>query len=498
LLIANRGEIAVRILRTCRELGVRTVAVYSEPDRQALHVRYSDEAYSLGGKTPAESYLRGDAILEIAKQCGADAIHPGFGFLAENGEFAQAVTDAGICFVGPSPHAMKVMGDKLSSRQAMVAAGVPVVPGATEPSINAEAAATTAEGIGYPVMLKASAGGGGKGIRIVRQPDEMESAFNTASGEATSAFGDGRMYVEKFVEEPRHVEVQVLGDRSGKVIFVGERECSIQRRHQKLIEESPCPVVDLEMRRKMGEAAVAAAKAVDYVTAGTVEFLWSRGEFYFLEMNTRIQVEHGITEEVYGIDLIEWMLRTAAGEELPFESFDEPRGHSIEVRLNAEDPEKGFLPSIGKVNNLRLPGGPGVRVDSALYRGMEVTPYYDSMLAKLISTGPSRAHAIRRMERMLRELYVGGLTTSANIALEVLSSDEFQSGKYDTSTLESMMENGRTPDHSYREPAAIIAALHRHHEAKRQAIRPSSSSSGGQDPWVSAGRRSQMRGGSVR
>ncbi|MDP6129622.1 MAG: acetyl-CoA carboxylase biotin carboxylase subunit [Planctomycetota bacterium] len=498
LLIANRGEIAVRILRTCRELGIRTVAVYSEPDRQALHVRYSDEAYALGGKTPAESYLRGEAILEIAKKCGADAIHPGFGFLAENGEFAQSVIDAGICFVGPSPHAMKVMGDKLASRQAMVATGVPVVPGATEPSADSTDAAEVAEDIGYPVMLKASAGGGGKGIRIVRTSDEMESAFNTASGEATSAFGDGRMYVEKFVEEPRHVEIQVLGDQSGKVVFVGERECSIQRRHQKLIEESPCPVIDLEMRRRMGEAAVAAAKAVDYVTAGTVEFLWSHGEFYFLEMNTRIQVEHGITEEVYGIDLIEWMLRTAAGESLPFDSFEEPRGHSIEVRLNAEDPEKGFLPSIGKVNNLRLPGGPGVRVDSALYRGMEVTPYYDSMLAKLISTGPTRAHAIRRMERMLRELHVGGLTTSASVALEAILSKEFQSGQYDTGTLERMMENGRSPDHSYRETAAIIAALHRHHEAKRQAMRPNESEGSSQKPWVALGRQAQMRGGAIR
>lgn len=491
LLIANRGEIAVRILRTCRELGIRTVAVYSEPDSQALHVRYSDEAYALGGKTPAESYLRGDAILEIALTCGAEAIHPGYGFLAENAEFAEAVAAAGLSFIGPSPAAMKVMGDKLASRKAMVAAGVPVVPGATEASRSAAEAAATAAEIGFPVMLKASAGGGGKGIRVVNSVEEMESAFTTASGEATSAFGDGRMYVEKFLEAPRHVEVQVLGDTSGKVVYVGERECSIQRRHQKLIEEAPSPVIDLEMRRKMGAAAIAAAAAVDYVTAGTVEFLWSNGEFFFLEMNTRIQVEHGITEEVYGLDLIEWMLRTAAGEKLPFDSFDQPRRHSIEVRLNAEDPEKGFLPVVGKVENLRLPGGPGVRIDSALFSGMEITPYYDSMLAKLIATGPTRAHAIRRMERMLQELHIGGLTTSASIALEVLRCEAFVSGNYDTGTLERMMASGREPDHSHRDAAAIVAALHRHHQAKHQAVR-AGGSDGGVAPWVADGRRAQM------
>ncbi len=498
VLIANRGEIAVRILRTCRELGIRTVAVYSEPDRQSLHVRFADEAYPLGGKTPAESYLRGDAILEIAKQCGAEAIHPGFGFLAENGAFAQAVTDAGLCFVGPSPQAMKIMGDKLASRQAMLAAGVPVVPGETEPSADAAAALESAKQIGFPVMLKASAGGGGKGIRIVRNADEIESAFNTANGEAQSAFGDGRMYVEKFVERPRHVEIQVLGAKNGKVIYVGERECSIQRRHQKLVEEAPCPVIDLETRRKMGEAAVAAAEAVDYVTAGTVEFLWSQGEFYFLEMNTRIQVEHGITEEIYGIDLIEWMLRTAAGEDLPFENFDQPRGHSIEVRLNAEDPEKGFLPSLGKINNLRLPGGPGVRIDSALYNGMEITPYYDSMLAKLIATGPTREHAIRKMMRVLQELHVGGVTTSASIALEVLRSPEFVSGEYDTGSLERMMDCERDTDQQFKEAAAIVAALHRHFEAKHNAVRAGDDSACATNPWVAAGRRAHMRGGVVR
>ncbi|MCH2111487.1 MAG: ATP-grasp domain-containing protein, partial [Planctomycetes bacterium] len=368
ILIANRGEIAVRILRTCRELGIRTVAVFSEPDHGALHVRWADEAWALGGKTPAESYLKVDLILDIAKKSGVDAVHPGFGFLAENAAFAQAVTDAGLVFIGPSPEAMNVMGDKIRSRKAMLEAKVPVVPGGTEPVADSEDALMKAQEIGFPVMLKASAGGGGKGIRIVRSTGEMAAAFTTASGEAISAFGDGRMYVEKFIENPRHIEIQILGDCTGKVVGVGERECSIQRRHQKLIEEAPSPAIDREAREQMTLAAIDAARAVGYLTAGTVEFLWADGEFWFLEMNTRIQVEHGITEEVYGVDLIEWMIRTAAGEPLPFESFLDPHGHSIEVRLNAEDPEKGFLPVIGTVRNLRLSGGPGVRIDSALYR----------------------------------------------------------------------------------------------------------------------------------
>ncbi len=493
LLIANRGEIAVRVLRTCRELGIRTVAVYSEVDRNALHVRYADEAYALGGRTPQESYLRGDRILEIALACGAQAIHPGFGFLAENSGFARAVTEAGLAFVGPPPGAMEVMGDKIRSRQAMVEAGVPVIPGMTEPCADAAAAAAAAAEIGFPVMLKASAGGGGKGIRIVRRPEDLAAAFRTASAEAASAFGDGRMYVEKFLEEPRHIEVQVLGDLHGRVIHLGERECSVQRRHQKLIEETPSSVVDAETRARMGATAVAAAAAVGYHSAGTVEFLWSRGEFYFLEMNTRIQVEHAITEEVYGVDLVEWMIRVAAGEALELEEGAEPRGHSIEVRINAEDPDQNFMPAVGTITNLRLPGGPGVRIDSALYRHQEVTPYYDSMLAKIIVHAGDRAQAIARMERALQELNIGGVKTSAGVALEVLGTEAFRSGRYNTGFLERWMAEGGRSASPYQREAAVVAALHRHHLARKRGVRRAAGGTG--SAWVAQGRRWQVGGG---
>ncbi len=492
ILVANRGEIAVRILRSCRDLGIETVAIYSEADRNSLHVRYANEARLIGPPAPADSYLRIDRILEIAKETGAEAIHPGFGFLAENADFARAVTEAGFAFIGPPPESMEVMGDKLASRAAMVTAGVAVVPGTTDPLADADEARKVAEEVGYPVMLKASAGGGGKGIRVVRSADEIESAFNTASGESLSAFGDGRMYIEKFLERPRHVEVQVLGDQYGKVIHVGERECSIQRRHQKLIEEAPCTVVDDETRANMGAMAVAAAKAVDYVSAGTVEFLWSNGEYYFLEMNTRIQVEHAITEEVYGVDLIAWMIRIAAGEKLTLPDNMTPRGHAFEVRLNAEDPEQGFIPSLGTIQDLRLPGGPGVRVDSAMYRGMEVTPYYDSMLAKLITYGSSREQARRRMLRVLQELFVGGVKTSASLALQILQTPEFIAGDYDTGFLEAWRESNpetsREVEDDFEEVAALVAALHRHHSANQKALQFAGNADSTLSPWVAADR----------
>ena len=475
-------------------MGIRTVAVYSEPDRASLHVRYADEAVALGGKTPAESYLRMDAILEIAQRVGAEAIHPGFGFLAENGEFAAKVQAAGLVFIGPSPEAMVTMGDKLASRCAMVAAGVPVVPGAIKPAASVQDACESAQEVGYPIMLKASAGGGGKGIRIVRTAEEMDSAFAMASGEALSAFGDGRMYVEKLIENPRHVEVQILGDRYGKVIAVGERECSVQRRHQKLVEECPSPAVDAAARLQLSEAAIAAAKTVDYCTAGTVEFLWLNGKFWFLEMNTRIQVEHGISEEVYGVDLIEWMLRTAAGEALPFENFLEPKRHAIEVRINAEDSEMGFMPAMGLVRNLRLPGGSGIRVDAALHAGMEVTPYYDSMLAKIIASGPTRKHALARMERALQELHVGGLPTTVPIALQVLRHPSFRSGQYSTAILENILEGESSSEQEHLQAAAIIAALHRFHMAKKQLLRTEGRAGASSNPWQVLARREQMRG----
>jgi acetyl-CoA carboxylase biotin carboxylase subunit len=499
ILIANRGEIAVHILRSCRDLGIETVAVYSDADRNALHVRFANEAFALGGNTPAESYLRGDAILEIAQACGADAIHPGFGFLSENGAFAEAVEEAGLRFIGPSSHAMAVMGDKIASRKAMVAANVPVVPGDTDAVADAAAAAKSAAAIGYPVMLKASAGGGGKGIRVVECAEEIESAFLTASGEAQNAFGDGRMYVEKYLVEPRHIEIQVLGDKHGNTLHFGERECSLQRRHQKLIEEAPSPVIDEETRQRMGAAAVAAAKAVDYVSAGTVEFLWSQGEFFFLEMNTRIQVEHGITEEVYGIDLITQMIRIAGDESIEDCVGLVPRGHAIEVRLNAEDPENNFLPSLGTIRNLRWPCGPGVRIDSSVYRGMEVTPYYDSMLAKLIAYGRNREQARRRMLRILQELHVGGVKTSAGIALQLLQTQGFREGKYDTGYLERYMEDrldhqvARDLPDDLEEVAVAVAAIYRQRAGARRHIKSATNGSGA-NPWVTQARREQHGG----
>ncbi|KAA3608322.1 MAG: acetyl-CoA carboxylase biotin carboxylase subunit [Planctomycetota bacterium] len=492
ILIANRGEIALRIGRTCRDLGIDVVAVYSEADRKALHARFSLDSVPLGPSPPSESYLRGDKIIQAALDTGAQAIHPGFGFLSENTAFAQAVTDAGLVFIGPPPKSMEIMGDKLSARQAMVAAGVPVVPGTTEPVADVEAATLVAGEVGYPVMLKAAAGGGGKGIRIVSSAKEIDSAFRTASGEAKNAFGDGRMYIEKFLPAPRHIEVQVLADHHGRVLHLGERECSVQRRHQKLVEEAPAASLPEETRAELCQAAVQAAKAVGYRSAGTVEFLYSEGKFYFLEMNTRLQVEHGVTEEIYGVDLVEQMIRIAAGQplELPEQLF--PRGHAIEVRLNAEDPDRNFAPSTGVLRNLRLPGGPGVRIDSAAYRGMEVTPYYDSMLGKLIAWGPNRKLALRRMIRVLQELHVGGIKTSAGVALRILESAEFQKGQYDTGFLEAMLaaeEDLGRPISPLEEVAAIAAALHRQHTAARAQLRPTTGNGTGPSPWVLQGRR---------
>ena len=490
ILIANRGEIALRVQRTCRDLGIQTVAVYSDPDRNALHVRYAHAAYALGGAAPRDSYLRADKILDIARRSGAQAVHPGFGFLAENAEFARAVADAGLVFIGPPAPAMRAMGDKLEARAHMLAAGVPVVPGTSAPVAGAADAARAAAAMGYPVMLKAAAGGGGKGIRIVRRAAEMDSAFATAAGESASAFGDGRLYLEKFLERPRHVEIQVLADAGGRVLHLGERECSIQRRHQKLIEEAPAAWLDADTRTRMGAAAVAAARAVGYRSAGTVEFLWSDGRFYFLEMNTRLQVEHAITEEIYGVDLVEQMIRVAAGEPLGLPEDLAPQGHAIEVRLNAEDPDRGFAPSLGRLRNLRLPGGPGVRIDSAAYSGMEVTPYYDSMLGKLITWGPDRELARRRMLRALAELHVGGVVTSAGVALRALRSGEFRRADYDTGTLERLLQAPREhppdlPD-DLETVAAIAAALHRQHVAVR-GVPPATAA--GASPWVSLGRR---------
>jgi len=488
ILIANRGEIALRVMRTAREMGIESVAVFSEFDRGSLHARLADVAVSLGGELPSESYLDADKILDAARRTGAEAIHPGYGFLAENATFARRVTEAGIAWIGPPPEAIEAMGDKITSRRAMRAADVPVVPGLVDAIDDAGRAADEAERIGYPVAIKAAAGGGGKGIRIVRGPAEMAGAFRTASGEAVSAFGDGRLYLERYLDRPRHVEIQVMFDAHGHGVHFGERECSVQRRHQKLIEESPSPIVEPELRERMGTVALDAARAVGYVGAGTVEFLVTlasgKPEFFFLEMNTRLQVEHPVTEMVTGVDLVREQLRVADGQHLGYgQEAVLLRGHSIEVRVNAEDPRNGFLPSTGTIENLRWPGGPWVRVDSGAYRGMEVGLNYDPLLAKLIVWGPDRPAAIERMRRVLQELNVGGVHTGAPAALAVLEDERFRSGDFDTHLLESMDLTSHRGNEAAA--AAIAAVLHRFRSARRRALGAPGDSRRG---WLERGR----------
>ena len=436
VLIANRGEIAVRVIRACHEMGLRTVAVYSEADRDAQHVRFAHEAYAIGPPPSSESYLRGDRILEAAKASGAGAIHPGYGFLSENHAFARACREAGIVFIGPPPEAMEAMGDKVRSRELMIKAGVAVVPG-TPPLTDAKDAVARAEAIGYPVLLKASAGGGGRGMRIVRGSAELPSLLAQAQGEALSAFGDATVFLEKYVERPRHIEVQVLADAHGNCIHLGERECSIQRRHQKLIEEAPSPVIDPATRARIGEMAVKAAKACGYVSAGTVEMLrGADGAFYFMEMNTRLQVEHPVTEMVYGVDLVKAMIEIAGGAGLPW-TQDElvARGHAIECRIIAEDPERNFMPSPGTIRALRAPSGPGVRYDGGVYGGFTVPVHYDPMLAKLITWGRDRGEAAARMARALDELRIDGVKTSIAFHRRVMTHPAFLAGELHTGFL---------------------------------------------------------------
>src|SRR3954453_3419695 len=431
VLIANRGEIAVRILRGLREMGIRGAVIYSEPDRLGLPVLLAHEAYPIGPAPSRESYLRGEAIVDLAVRIGADAIHPGYGFLSERAGFARLCRDAGITFIGPSPEAIDAMGSKVESRRLMIAAGVPVVPGGKDPLPDLDAAAAAAAAIGYPVMLKAAAGGGGKGMRMIPSAEELPSSYRAARSEAAASFGDDAVYLEKYIENPRHVEIQVMGDLHGKVVSLGERECSLQRRHQKVVEEAPSPVVDPDLRRRMGEAAVKAASAVGYSNAGTCEFLLDAdGSFYFLEMNTRLQVEHPVTELVTGIDLVQWQLRVAAGERLPFAQKDiVPRGWAMECRITSEDPANGFLPSTGRVRYLHLPAGPGVRWDGGIEKGSEITLHYDPMLAKLIVWAPTRELAIERMHRALSELVVDGVETSRDFHMRVMEDDEFRRGE---------------------------------------------------------------------
>ncbi len=440
ILIANRGEIALRIIRTCKELGIKTVAVFSEADRESLHVTFADEAVCIGPAPSKDSYLKIPAIISAAHITGADAIHPGYGFLAENANFSEICAESDIKFIGPSPQMIKAMGDKAFAKDTMRKTGVPVVPGSDGVIKDSPEGRSIAEEIGYPVIIKASAGGGGKGMRVVWERNEFDNAFQMAQNEAASAFGNSEVYLEKFVENPRHVEIQVLGDSFGNVYHYGERDCSVQRRHQKLIEESPSPALDQKLREKMGDAAKLGAHSVNYEGVGTIEFLLDKNKnFYFMEMNTRIQVEHPVTEYVYDVDLIRQQILVAAGEKV--ETLPkQPNGHSIEFRINAEDPEKGFRPSPGKITSVHFPGGFGVRVDSHIYNSYSIPPYYDSLIAKLIVWGQNREHALARARRALEEFVVEGIKTTIPFHLQVLQDKRFLKGNFDTGFLDNFFK----------------------------------------------------------
>ena len=441
ILIANRGEIAVRVIRACREMGIRTVAVYSEADKDALHTQLADEAVCIGPAPSAESYLNMQNIISATLVSGADAIHPGFGFLSENSKFAELCEQCKITYIGPDSKVISALGNKSVARNTMVEAGVPVIPGSKEPVYTVEEGEKIAGEIGYPIIVKAALGGGGKGMRVAQTPDEFQASFQTAQKEAQMAFGDGTMYLEHFVEHPRHIEFQILADKYGNVVHLGERDCSIQRNHQKMIEESPSEALTPELRQKMGEAAVKAAKAAHYTNAGTIEFLLEKsGAFYFMEMNTRIQVEHPVTEWVTGIDLIKEQIKIADGPRLKIQQKDiKIKGHAIECRINAENPKKNFRPSPGKITDVHFPGGEGVRVDSAIYTGYEVPPYYDSMLAKLIVHADDREEAIRKMRSALGEVIIEGVDTNIDYQYEILNHKKFISGDIDVEFIGGMM-----------------------------------------------------------
>jgi acetyl-CoA carboxylase, biotin carboxylase subunit len=494
VLIANRGEIALRVIRACREVGVATVAVYSDADRGALHVLQADEAYRLGPAPAAESYLRGDLILDVARRTGADAIHPGYGFLSENAEFAEVCAAAGVTFIGPPASAMRVLGSKTRARQAADAAGMPRVPGSVTGLADVAEAVRVAAGIGYPVMLKAAAGGGGKGMRAVSRAEDLAAAFTAASSEAERSFGSGEVYLEKLIERPRHIEIQLMADEHGSCVYLGERECSVQRRHQKVIEEAPSAVVGEDLRRRMGEAAVRLALSAGYVNAGTVEFLVDDKEnFYFLEMNTRLQVEHPVTEMVTGLDLVHLQLRVAMGERLPLTQEDvRLRGHAIECRIYAEDPENHFFPSPGLITRLIQPSGPGIREDCAVYEGWNVPLDYDPMLSKLVAFGETREQAIDRMLRALDEYVIGGIKTNIGLFRRILMDGDFRAARIDTGYLERLLAE---PDAPAREDvpedvvalaAALFAAL-----ARRETVAGADLSD--ESRWAVAGRREGLR-----
>lgn len=442
ILIANRGEIAVRIIRACQEMGIATVAVYSEADRDALHTQIADEAICIGPPSPKDSYLNIHNIISATVLSGAEAIHPGFGFLSENSKFADMCSECNITFIGPDSKTIDKMGNKSNARDIMIKAGVPVIPGSDGAVSCEEEALNVARKIGFPIVAKASAGGGGRGIRIVFSEEEFSKAFNTAKAEAKNAFGDDTMYIEKFIQNPRHIEFQILADNFGNVIHLGERDCSMQRRNQKVLEESPSPVLTDKLRTLMGNDAVKAAKAVNYRNTGTIEFLLDKsGSYYFMEMNTRVQVEHPITEMVTGVDIIKEQINIAAGEKLNYKQEDiKINGHSIECRINAEDASKDFRPNPGKINNLHVPGGLGIRLDSAVYAGYAIPPYYDSMIAKLIVHGKDRQEAISKMKRALGEFVIDGLKTNIDFQYTLINTEEFQSGNYDTGFIQKLMK----------------------------------------------------------
>src|SRR5499427_1974129 len=496
ILIANRGEIAVRILRACRELGIQSVAVFSEVDRKSLHVRLADEAYAIGPAASRESYLRIDKLIDVARRAGCDAVHPGYGFLAENPALPRASNEAGVTFIGPPAEAMEALGSKTAGRQLARRVEVPTVPGTNDP-IDKSQGQILAQSMGYPVLLKAVGGGGGKGMRLVHNDAEFESAFRDASSEATNAFGDGRLYLEKYLERPRHIEIQILADAHGRVVSLGERECSVQRRHQKVIEEAPSTIVTPELRRKMSEAAVRLARAGGYVNAGTMGFLVDQNrDFYFLEVNTRLQVEHPVTEQVTGLDLVKLQIAIAAGHRLPFawETIT-PRGHALEVRLYAEDPENNFFPSPGKILSRHAPSGPGIRLDEGVYEGYMVPMEYDPLLSKLIAWGNSREETIARLRRALDEYTITGIRTNVSLFRRILGEPEFLGGEIHTKWLDELLARPRPPALAPREgteEAAVIAA------ALWQALMGEKSGSGhsreqtSPSRWKMEGRRRQM------
>ena len=496
VLVANRGEIAVRVLRACEERGIATATVFSDVDRTALHVRYADEAYHIGPAPSRDSYLRIDKIIDVARRAGVDAVHPGYGFLAENAEFAAACADVGITFIGPSPDAIAKMGDKQTARETVAKNNVPLVPGSPKGMRDEELRATAIQ-IGFPLMIKATAGGGGKGMRVVHDPNQFTSALLAARREAIGAFGNGEVYLEKYISSARHIEVQILADSYGNTIHLGERECSIQRRHQKLIEEAPSVAVDENLRQELGRVAVAAAESVEYVNAGTIEFLFDAKEdkFYFLEMNTRLQVEHPVTEFVTGVDIVKEQLTIAAGRRMRYRPEDiRPKGWSIECRLTAEDPFNNFMPNSGVVTYLKEPTGPGVRVESALYRGYEISLFYDPMVAKLIVWGENRAEAILRMRRALNEYRISGIKTSIPFHQEIMDSTEFIWGTFDTGFLDRRRLVARNePDLDQARIAAVAAALVAHEEGRR-AVNIGGNDNNAASPWKEAGRLRGMGG----